>query len=108
MQLNNLKGVKEVGYAEILAEDKRHESWPADTPYLVFQESEANIFTKRIGYIEIANRGDEPLTLVAHKRKVKDKAASYSLPGHSQNIFDFKGQWCIEVRGNSGDLEVVQ
>ncbi len=61
-----------------------------------------------LGYICLRNRGTYPIELLAQKRRSSQHGASFILQPGRQETFDYKGHWCIQVRGEAADIELLE
>jgi len=80
--------------------------FPEGSKYIVFPGSKNFVVDRCTGYISIENRGDHDVTLVSREREPTTwepfnvgarVAGSYVLRAHTQQGFDFRGYYCIEV-----------
>jgi len=105
-------GVQIRSGAELATENYRHDNFPIDSSFIVFPASYYNYFlmSYSIGFIELENGGNEPICLAAWKRHHSNVGIPtlYYLKPNEISLFDYKGQWCIQiVQGNIEDLKVV-
>jgi hypothetical protein len=111
---NNISHDVEVWNTTKICSTDRCADYPEGSRYIVFPES-ANFFIDRCtGYIQIENRGDNPVTLFSRERgtvpgwsTVSNPSnvgarvvGSYVLQPHTKQGFDFKGFYCIEIPYN--------
>jgi len=77
--------------------------------YIVFPPSDSYIFTSAVGWIELENRGDEEIILISQQRKTQVFGETYTLKTSEKKSFDYKGNWCIEIRsGNPQNISISQ
>eukprot|EP01130_Rhizamoeba_saxonica_P014310 TRINITY_DN6245_c0_g1_i1.p1 TRINITY_DN6245_c0_g1~~TRINITY_DN6245_c0_g1_i1.p1 ORF type:complete len:628 (-),score=130.52 TRINITY_DN6245_c0_g1_i1:87-1970(-) len=102
--------VGQVSGEKIVKLSVKNDHYPIESQYIVFVPSYW-LFGYSIGYICIANRGEDDLVLASRRRIAEDptEEATYStIPPNQKAYYDYRGNWCIEiVDGNVDDVAIL-
>jgi len=82
--------------------------------YLVFPPSHSYVITSASGWIKLVNnscategQSASVIELISWPRKGQQPEGRFALAPGQEQVFDFRGRWCIEVQGNESSLRVA-